>query len=88
MRFRKGRRAALLLALAWRVRVMRTSNCYMFAGENRSPRPTVSSKSNLSPGTGTQVFNSDLFAALNRLKEGIRGSGFTDRPCKTASLAG
>jgi hypothetical protein len=57
------------LALAWRVRVMRTSNCYTFTGSTREPVAAQPSKSNLSAGTGTQVFNSDLFAALNRFKE-------------------
>src|SRR6476469_4001185 len=42
------------LALAWRVRVMRTSNCYTFpSGPPASV--TGSSESNLSTGTGTQV---------------------------------
>jgi hypothetical protein len=47
---------------------MRTSNCYLFTNEKRPQPATISSKSNLPPGTGTQVFNSDLFAALDRFK--------------------
>ena len=52
-------------ALAWRVRVMRTSNCYAFPSKGSLVR---SSESKLQGGTGTQVFNPDLFAALDRLK--------------------
>jgi hypothetical protein len=44
---------------------MRTSNCYAFPSKGSSAR---SSESKLQGGTGTQVFNPDLFAALDRLK--------------------
>jgi hypothetical protein len=61
------------LAPVWRTRVIRTSNCYAFAG---TVKPSVDargsiqpSKGNLPSGTGTQVFNSDLFASLDRFKE-------------------
>jgi hypothetical protein len=65
-------------ALAWRVRVMRTSNCYAFPSE---ARPAQSSESKLQGGTGTQVFNSELSDALNRLKEGLRrGANEKGRP--------
>jgi hypothetical protein len=57
-------------ALAWRVRVMRTSNCYAFPSKGSLVR---SSESKLQGGTGTQVFNPDLFAALGRLKEALQG---------------
>jgi Helix-turn-helix domain len=55
------------LAMATRTRVMRTSNCYAFPATATEP-----SKSSFPTGTGIQVFNSDLFAALDRLKRGIR----------------
>jgi hypothetical protein len=56
------------LALAWRVRVMRTSNCYSF------PSPTARpSESKLPSGTGTQVLPDLLSGALSRLQRGIRG---------------
>jgi hypothetical protein len=57
------------LARAWRERVMRTSNCYTFA---RIPGAEPS-KGKLPSGTRNQVFNPSLFAALDRLKDGIRG---------------
>jgi Helix-turn-helix domain len=59
-------------ALATRVRVLRTSNCYVFPSETRrdSVKP---SEAKLQSGTGTQVSNPDLFAALDRLQKGIRG---------------
>jgi hypothetical protein len=52
------------LALATRVRVMRTSNGYMFPGLEPS-------KAKLPSGTGNQVLDSGLFAALNRLQKGV-----------------
>jgi hypothetical protein len=63
------------LALAWRVKVMRTSNCYTFpSGEARNlPAAAQPSKGNLSRGTGTQFLDSDLFAALDRLQEALQG---------------
>ena len=57
-------------ALATRIRVLRTSNCYLFPSESRGDK---SSKAKLQSGTGTQVSNPDLFAALDRLQKGIRG---------------
>jgi hypothetical protein len=63
------------LARAWRVRVMRTSNCYSFP----SSRPCSESK--LQGGTGTQVSNLPLSDALDRLKEGLRrGANEKGRP--------
>jgi Helix-turn-helix domain len=59
------------LAMATRTRVMRTSNCYAFPTEAR-PSAAEPSKSSFPTGTGNQVFNSDLFAALDRLKRGIQ----------------
>ena len=59
-------------ALAWRIRVMRTSNCYAFPSDNGQFPRDKPSESKLQGGTGTQVFNPDLFAALDRLKRGIR----------------
>lgn len=59
--------------LAMRTRVLRTSNCYAFPART-SQAPAQSSKSTLQTGTGTQVSNSDLFAALDRLQRGIRGA--------------
>jgi hypothetical protein len=56
---------------AWRVRVMRTSNCYSFPSTSQ-PRPEAS-KSSFPTGTGNQVSNPDLFDALDRLQRGIRG---------------
>jgi hypothetical protein len=63
------------LALAGRVRVMRTSNCYTFpSGEARNlPVAAQPSKGNLSRGTETQFSNPDLFVALDRLQEALRG---------------
>jgi len=55
------------LALAWRVRIMRTSNCYSFP----SSRPCSESK--LRGGTGIQVPNLPLSDALDRLQEALRG---------------
>ena len=57
-------------AVATRIRVLRTSNCYLFSSESRGDK---SSKAKLPSGTGTQVSNPDLFAALDRLQKGIRG---------------
>ena len=60
------------LALVWRTQVMRTSNCYAFPSEKVAPSNVFRaepSKGNLPSGTGTQVFNSDLFASLDRFKE-------------------
>ena len=58
-------------ALATRVRVMRTSNCYVFPSEARpAPEP---SKAKLQSGTPNQVSNPDLFAALDRLQGALRG---------------
>ena len=58
-------------ALAWRTRVMRTSNCYTFARAACDARitPAQPSKSSFQGGTQTQIFNSDLFASLDRFKE-------------------
>jgi hypothetical protein len=57
------------LALCDRVRVMRTSNCYTFEVPARNSITAAQpSKGNLSRGTGIQVSNPDLFAALDRLK--------------------
>jgi hypothetical protein len=53
-------------SLAWRARVMRTSNCYVFAGGEPS-------KAKLPSGTGNQVLNPDLFVALDRLQGALRG---------------
>jgi hypothetical protein len=64
------------LALVWRTRVMRTSNCYAFPIEGSKSQAATSigpSKGNLPSGTGTQVFNSELFASLDRLKGALRG---------------
>jgi hypothetical protein len=61
------------LSLAWRTRIMRTSNCYTFPGGTAQ-----SSNGNLPRGTGTQVFNSELSDALDRLKRGIRGGRAQD----------
>jgi Helix-turn-helix domain len=58
-------------ALAVRTRVMRTSNCYAFPLGEAAKGQAPPSKFKLQGGTGTQVFNSDLFAALNRLQRGI-----------------
>ena len=60
------------LARVTRTRVMRTSNCYSFPTAARPAAPAEPSKSSFPTGTGIQVFNSDLFAALDRLKRGIR----------------
>jgi Helix-turn-helix domain len=60
-------------ALAWRIRVMRSSNCYSFPSEAQ-PAQGLSSKFKLQGGTGTQVFNPNLFAALDRLQKGLRGA--------------
>jgi hypothetical protein len=75
------------LALAWRVRVMRTSNCYTFPSEARSSPVTQPSKCNLSPGTTNQVLNPDLFAALNRLKEAFEKADCTNRSHEHARVA-
>jgi hypothetical protein len=56
-------------ALAVRTRVLRTSNCYAFPSTRAGSPPAESSKSKLPTGTGIQVSNPDLFAALGRLKE-------------------
>ena len=64
------------LALVWRTRVMRTSNCYAFSSEGSKSQAATSierSKGNLSSGTRNQVLNPDLFAALDRLQEALRG---------------
>jgi hypothetical protein len=62
------------LALVWRTRVMRTSNCYTFAGEEVSRVATLPpSKGKFHSGTENQVLNSDLFAALDRLQGALRG---------------
>ena len=53
-------------ALAWRIRVMRTSNCYAFPSDKPS-------ESKLQRGTGTQVLDSSLLDALDRLQRGLRG---------------
>jgi hypothetical protein len=65
------------LSLAWRVRVMRTSNCYAFPSE---ARPAQSSESKLSTGTGTQVSNLPLSDALNRLKVAFGGRRSRNEP--------
>jgi hypothetical protein len=62
-------------ALAWRVRVMRTSNCYTFPSD---ARPARFSESKLQGETETQVFHDLLAGALNRLQEGIRGGRAQD----------
>jgi hypothetical protein len=61
------------LALAWRVRIMQTSNCYAFPSEagKRFSGQTVAaepSKSSFQSGTGNQFLNPDLLEALDRLK--------------------
>jgi hypothetical protein len=65
------------MALATRARVLRTSNCYVFAGANLvGPAPLGSaepSKSKFQTETGNQISNPDLFAALGRLKEALQG---------------
>jgi hypothetical protein len=66
------------LSLAWRTRICRTSNCYTFPGGTAQ-----SSNGNLPRGTGTQVLNSELSDALNRLQGGIRG-GRSQNPDRCA----
>jgi hypothetical protein len=57
-------------ALAWRIRVMRTSNCYAFPSQEAA---APSCKFNLQGGTRSQDSNSDLFAALGRLQRAFEG---------------
>jgi Helix-turn-helix domain len=61
------------LARAWRVRVMRTSNCYAFPSDKPS-------ESKLQGGTGTQVLDSSLLDALDRLQRGLRGRRGLETP--------
>ena len=72
------------ISLAWRVRVVRTSNCYAFPSEAGTTRPP--SKFKLQGGTGDQVSNPDLFAALDRLQEAPRGANRKD--CAIAAING
>ena len=72
----------------WRWRVLRTSNAYSFRDPSPSADRPNPSKSEKEPGTENPVLDSSLFAALDRLKEGIRRGGFTDSQCKTSDLAG
>jgi hypothetical protein len=69
-------------ALAMRVRVVRTSNCYSFPSTS-SPAPGKTSKSSFQTGTGIQVSNPDLSAALDRLKDGLR-DGKSQNSCHPA----
>jgi hypothetical protein len=59
------------LACAWRLRVVRTSNCYAFDAPVMAGQP---SKFNLQGGTRNQVSSLPLSAALDRLKGAIRGA--------------
>jgi hypothetical protein len=65
------------MALATRTRVLRTSNCYVFVSANLVGAAPLGlaepSKSKFQTGTGNQVSNPDLFAALDRLQEALRG---------------
>ena len=54
-------------ALTIRTRVVRTSNCYAFPSTTASSQPE-SSKFKIQGGTGIQVSNPNLFAALERLQ--------------------
>jgi len=65
-------------ALAMRVRVLRTSNCYSFPSTG-APRPAEPSESSFQTGTGIQASNLSLFAALDRLQRGLRGAKLQNR---------
>lgn len=54
-------------SFAWRVRVMRSSNCYAFPSEE-AQRQAQPSKFKLQGGTSNQVSNPDLFASLDRFQ--------------------
>jgi len=57
----------------WRWRVLRTSNAYEFRDPSPSAERPNPSKSEKPPGTENPVFDSSLFAALDRLERGVRG---------------
>ena len=62
------------LARAWRVRVMRTSNCYAFASPAMAGPLAEPSKFNFQGGTRDQVSSLPLIEALDRLQEAVRGA--------------
>jgi hypothetical protein len=69
----KERCVDLLGDQGWRWRVLRTSNAYEFRDPSPSPERPNPSKSETRTGTETSVLDSSLFAALDRLKEALRG---------------
>ena len=59
----------------WRWRVLRTSNSYAFNDPSPAADRPNPSKSEKPTGTENPVLDSSLLEAVNRLQEGIRGSG-------------
>jgi hypothetical protein len=66
----------------WRLKVVRTSNCYVFASPAMAGPPAESSKFNFQEETRNQVSFLPLLAACGRLQGAIRG-GASARPARS-----